>query len=311
MVELIHKRSNWRLRRLELSSLNLFQVPVEVLCSALCDLEEVSLMFARPSLAQMTGLLTGVRERERLTLSKLDLASVDLSRLPAQLLAEAACKLTEINLTGTNLSPDKLVTMFTVLGQTEDVKLQSLNVSYCRLSAVLPPVLCSVVSKLSHVSLHAAHLTRSQSQTLVRELQEMTHLDLGYNDLSSVPSHMVAGLLCRAAHLDVTGCCLTSSQTEDMFSFIATTKQSINLRSLQISNNDLSSISPDTLSKVARKLDVVNFNQTCLTCDQVTFLQNNNVPKDQLKARGLNANDCSLLRNVDVLLENHFVKYEL
>ena len=310
MLQLVLTRRDWRLRSLDLSSLNLFSLPTSLLTPVLCLLEEVSLQLARLSQAQLTGLLTGLTASERLALARLDLSGVDLSGVGPELLARAISRLTQVNLTGTNLSQDSLVSLFTVLHQTEELRLENINLSYFRLSAVPPAVLSGVVNKLHRVNLHATQLTGAQTETLLGGMVEMEELDIGYNDLSSVPPGLMASSLSRVSHLNITGCCLSTHQVTGLFQSIVSPDQKIRLRTLQISNNNLSSISPDNLTKVAQKLDEVNFNQTCLSSDQVLVLHQK-VPADQLKARGEDANDCSLLRGVDDLLENHFAKYKL
>ena len=310
MLQLVLSRRDWRLRSLDLSSLNLLSLPPSLLTPVLCGLEEVNLQFARLSLAQLTGLATGVTASDRLALARLDLSGVDLSGVGAELLCGAVSRLTQVNLTGTSLSQDSLVSLFTALHQAEELGLEYINLSYSRLSAMPPAVLSEVVNKLHRVNLHATHLTGAQTETLLSEMVEMEELDIGYNDLSSVPPGLLASSLCRVSQLNITGCCLSTHQINGLFQSIVSTDQNIRLRTLQISNNNLSSVSPDTLTKVAQKLDEVNFNQTCLSSEQVLVLQQK-VPADQLKARGEDANDCSLLRGVDNLLENHLAKYKL
>ena len=167
MLQLVLTRRDWRLRSLDLSSLNLFSLPPSLLTPVLCGLEEVSLQFARLSLAQLTGLLTGLTASERLALARLDLSGVDLSGVGPELLARAISRLTQVNLTGTNLSQDSLVSLFTVLHQTEELRLENINLSYFRLSAVPPAVLSGVVNKLHRVNLHATQLTGAQTETLL------------------------------------------------------------------------------------------------------------------------------------------------
>ena len=318
-MELTQSSPDWRLRVLDLSSLNLFPVSSATLTASLTAsltrLEEVDLQFARLTGSQVTALLGGLAERR--TLARLDISGVDLSRVTAELVAAAVCSLTEVNLTGTNLSQDKVSLVFTSIKETENLRLERLNVSYCGLSSVDPSVLSSVVSKLRSLNLHSVHLTADQVAAVVRAVRLMDDLDLSYNDLSSLPGDLAAQTLCRARHLNISGSGLTTQQINSLFQLISNKDLKTNLTNLDISNNNLSSISPDILSKVAAKLDQVNFNQTCLSSEQVRFLQSN-LPTEKVKniaiqRRGENANDCSLMNSldVDILLRNYLASFKL
>ena len=267
----------------------------------------------------MTAVLAGGSERRRRTLQRLDLSGVDLSKVPADLVATAVCSLTEVNITGTNLSQDKLSLIFTSIMdmERENLRLEKLNVSNCGLSSVGPSVLSRVLSKLKSLNLHNVQLTVDQVAAVVQDIKVMDDLDLSYNDLSSLPADLTASALCRASHLRLSGSGLTSQQTNSIFQLILNKEEKTNLTNLDMSNNNLSSISPDILSKVAAKLDQVNFSQTCLSSEQVTFLQNNlpseKVKKIAIQGRGENANDCSLLNSLDVdtLLRNYLARFKL
>ena len=315
-MELLQAPPDWRLSRLDLSSVNLFPVSPALLTTALCRLEQVNLQFARLTGSQLTALLAGISEGS--TLSRLDLTGVDLSKVPGNLVAAAVCNLTEVNITGTNLSQDKLSTIFTSIMEREELRLERLNVSNCSLSSVSASVLSRVLSKLKSVNLHSAQLSPEQVGAVAQDIQLMDHLDLSYNDLSSLPADLTAEAFCRAGSLNISGSGLTSSQTNSIFQLISNKDQNTNLTNLDICNNNLSSISPDILSKVAAKLDQVNFNQTCLSSEQVSFLQNN-LPTEKVRniaiqGRGENANDCSSLMNsmdVDILLKNYLASFKL
>ena len=305
-----------------MSSLNLFPVTPAILTAALCRLEQVDLQFARLTGRQLRAVLTGGSETNprtvrRRTLQRLDLSGVDLSKVPVDLVASAVCSLTEVNITGTNLSEDKLSILFTSIMERENLRLEKLNVSNCGLSSVDPSVLSRVLSKLKSLNLHSVQLSAEQVAAVAQDIKLMDHLDLSYNDLSSLPADLTAEALCRAGHLNISGSCLTTQQTNSIFRLISNKDQKTNLTNLDICNNNLSSISPDILSKVAARLDKVNFSQTCLSSEQVTFLQNN-LPTEKLKriaiqGRGENANDCSLLNtlDVDVLLKNYLATFKL
>ena len=316
LLELLQSPPCWRLARLELSSLNLFPVSPALLTSVLTGLEEVDLKFARLTASQLTALLAGITPAS--SLRQLDLSGVDLSKVQPHLVAAAVCNLREVNITGTNLSQDKLSLIFSSIMEREDLRLEKFSLSNCSLSSVSAPVLSTVLSKLKSVSLHSAQLSPEQVAAVAADIQLMDHLDLSYNDLSSLPADLAAEALCRAGSLNISGSALTSSQTNSIFQLISNKDQNTNLTNLDICNNNLSSISPDILSKVAAKLHQVNFNQTCLSSEQVTFLQNN-LPTEKVKniaiqGRGENANDCSSLVNsmdVDILLKNYLASFEL
>ena len=324
LLELIQSSSDWRVTRLDVSSLNLFPVSPSLLTGALCRLEQVDLQFARLTGSQVTAVLAGGSEdggprteRRRRTLQRLDVSGVDLSKVPADLVAAAVCSLTEVNITGTNLSQDKLSLVFTSIMERENLRLEKLNVSNCGLSSVDPSVLSTVLSRLKSLNLHSVHLTAEQVAAVVQDIKLMDHLDLSYNDLSSLPADLAAEALCRASHLNISGSSLTCQQTNSILQLISNKDQETNLTNLDICNNNLSSISPDILSKVAAKLDQVNFNQTCLSSEQVTFLHNN-LPTEKMKniaiqGRGENANDCSQLSSLDVdtLLRDYLSSFKL
>merc|ERR1719186_1130247 len=90
------------LEKVNLASVDLSRVPASLLARAVCRPQRVDLAGTRLTEQQSTAMLEASLTSN--TLVEVSLASVDLSRVPASLLAKAVCRLQRVDLAGTRLT---------------------------------------------------------------------------------------------------------------------------------------------------------------------------------------------------------------
>ena len=93
---------------------------------------------------------------------------------------------------------------------------------------------------------------------LLTEELELRNLDIGWNDLSSVPADILAKAVLRLTRVNLRDCNLSNEQTLAIFGTIYASEES-ELKYLDIGQNELSMVAPDILAKVVFRLEEINF----------------------------------------------------
>ena len=133
-----------------------------VLAAALVRLEEVS-RAENLTQAQLESFFKKIASCDNMKLRKLDIYKrIDLSEVPSDILAEAVVKVNEVNISGTNLSPDQVQNIFSCITNCQCLALNNLDISQNDLSSVSPEVLAESVSRLKSIHLRVTCLTSSQ-----------------------------------------------------------------------------------------------------------------------------------------------------
>jgi len=146
------------LEDINLSRINLRQVPAELLANAVSHLQTVNLLYSGLSTEQCIQVLEASLSSESLV--DVNLSMVNLSGVPADLLARAVSRLQTVNLSHTKLTTEQCIQLLEAsLSSTSlvDVDLESIN-----LSGVPAYLLARAVSRLQTVNLRFTRLTTEQ-----------------------------------------------------------------------------------------------------------------------------------------------------
>jgi len=186
-----------KLKKFDLDGNDLSHVEPEVLARAAVKLEELGLKDTKLRTEQISSILATIAQEDT-KLKKLNLEGNDLSHVEPEVLARAAVKLEELDLSYTELRPEQITSIFTTIPQ-EDTKLKKLNLEGNDLSHVEPEVLATGAVKLEQLGLQDTKLRPDQITsiiiTIAQEDIKLKKLNLCGNDLS----HVEPEVLSRAA----------------------------------------------------------------------------------------------------------------
>ena len=312
-----------RIRRLDLTFNDLSEVDPCVLASSLRRCESVDVDDEAITTEQIKAIFKGlVRSSDiggcsSFNLKKLDIRNYDLSGLTPDMIGAALVKFEEVNISDTHLTPHHLAAVFQTITTSPIVRLVRLDCSKNDVSSVPGDLLTDAVSRLETVNMSHTRLNQAQLLTLCKRVADnpgsMRTLKLGHTpDLVLVTPHILAGAVCRLEEMSL------STVTVEQLDYLCTAItecSSLRLRSLVLSYQDLSDITPDTLALAVCYLEDVDLYDTKLTTRQLDTLFNVILDCKDLKLRRLNLanNDlggvepgklgAALCRVVDVNLE--------
>ena len=154
------------------------------------------------------------------------------------------------------------------------------------LSLVDPSLLARAVVRLEQVNMYGAKLTEQQVEEIFTAISEknggMKKLVLGSNNLSAVGPGLVVSAVKQVEELNVEKTQLTRKQAEAIL--IAISEGICELKKLDISNNDFSTVSPWLLASALNRLEeVVISDDTQLTKEQVEAILTKSCLKTSLK----------------------------
>ena len=250
-----------------------------------------------PSLTpeHVTSLISKIADSSVMNMKSLRLDSRAISHLPPELLSRAVTKLELWASTTGNLTAAQISAVFTKLSVEKDHKLTELLLEWINLSAVPTETVVAVISGLECVGLRCTELTAQQLTEIFRGLLaledlKLRHLDLAYDNLSAVPTDVLVAGISGLEKVNFSGTNLTSNQLTEIFTRLSIVKEH-KLRDLNLSRNNLSSVPTDLLVAVISGLEVVGFQSSSLTSEQITeiFIRLS-VVKDH-KVRNLDLSD--------------------
>ena len=317
-----------RIRRLDLIFNDLSEVDPCVLASSLRRLESVAIDDNEITTEQIKAFFKGlVRSSDiggcsSFNLKKLDIRNYDLSGLTPDMIGAALVKFEEVNISDTHLTPHHLAAVFQTITTSPIVRLVRLDCSKNDVSSVPGDLLTDAVSRLETVNMSHTRLNQAQLLTLCKRVADnpgsMRTLKLGHTpDLVLITPQILAGAVCRLEEMSLSAWDTTELTVEqlDYLCTAITECSSLRLRSLELSSQDLSDITPDTLALAVCCLEDVDLYDTKLTTRQLDTLFNVILDCKDLKLRRLDLakNDlggvepgklgAALCRVVDVDLE--------
>ena len=239
-----------------------------------------------------------IANSDHLRLKELSLIRVDIAIICPLLVSEAAVKLEKFSTSLDNSSsftnPGLVGVIVQRIGQCRNLRLRELKMNNTKLSSVPESILVGAISRLEKLSLSSSSLTASQLMAIFTLLSSSVHhklrsLDLSFNDLSSVPTELLATALTSGPEeviLNQTS--LTVVQLTGIFTQLSLSEHH-KVRILDLSNNNLSSVPAETLvTAIMSGVREVRLPRTNLTADQLTGIYTTLVDRKPQSLRRIN-----------------------
>ena len=204
----------------------------------------------------------------------LDISQQDLSGLAPEILDRLFSRMSWVYLKNVRLSADQVCQVFSSLEQSEEC--ECLYYIGSDLSSVSPQSLSRAAVRLTKLELYETQLRSDQVTALFRLLVEqgetkLEYLDLGHNNLSSVPAPSLATAVGRLKEVKISYSQLGEDQWTNIFHSIATSPE-LRLTVLDVYGNDLSGVNPDLLSRALVRLEEADLHMTDLTPQQASAI---------------------------------------
>ena len=221
---------------------------------------------------QVNGVFLVMSEGTKL--KEVCLRDLNISQVEPMILASAARRLEELVIWRTfstenesELSDLQTKTLFNTLSKKTELK--RLIILAKNMINVDPRVLARALNNLEEVHLFDNMITDLQSRTLLDMMSENTflqNLTIINNGLETVQPNLLGGSLSQMKELILVNCRLTPEQTNSLFSSM---KEKCKMTSLDISNNNLSSVNPEVLASAVITLTNITMHNNHLTFGQV------------------------------------------
>ena len=277
------------LRGLTLANTSVCRLEPGLLCRLVSRLQEVVLRGACLTSTQATALcctLTGISR-----LKSLDLSVNNLSLIDPSLLVGAITRLVEVKLVRTNLTREQASAICSALPHAS--RLRGLDLSHNNLSSVSPTLLVPAIWSLEEARLWGCSLTGQQLESLCRALRQpgvLRILDMTGNKLSQLEPQLLASAVSKLQEVRLVRTSLTMEQASALC--LAKDEQTC-LRSLDLSNNNLSAVLPEVLVKAVAWLEELRLWGASLTSRQASALCSSLRHTTTLRSLDLSVNDLS------------------
>lgn len=209
------------LENANLSLNDLSGVSGELLASAVSHLHIVNLFNTKITNDQCVALLKA--SLCSTTLQNINMAAVNLSKVPAELLANLISRLQKVNMGKTDLTTDQCVAI--LKASLYSKTLRNIDLRFVNLSEVPVDLLANSMSRLQDVGLYRTDLTTDQSVALLRaslSTRTLTNLSLMNIDLSEVPAELLANSISRLRDFKLYRTGLTTDQCAVLKSRLST-----------------------------------------------------------------------------------------
>ena len=265
------------IKKINLRDLDCSDVEPELYSAALINIDTVW-PDSEDGAEKVSSLFSKIAATDDLRLRELWLSQVDISHITPVIFSAAALKLAKLDAFQCSLTDDQLCGVFTQLSLSEHQRLRVLRLCDNDLSSVPPETLLAAISGLEEVALSNTGLTTEQLTAVSSQLSAVEHcrlttLDLAFNNLSSVPVQMLAGVG-SLKKLNLSNTNLTEVQLSSLFTELSDLEGGIErLRILNLSNNDLSSVPSQTLVSALSALEEVMLYNTKLIPDHLAGIR--------------------------------------
>ena len=257
LFEKISSYEDLRLKNLILNNINISSFPTELVSQALRKIEEVNIRNSSLRYTQLNQLFEDLQED--CPLKRLDLSQNSLWYFfqPAGL-----CQLEEVRLSQVFMTDRTLASILSSITKSPQLRLKHLDLSHNNLSKLPPSTLAEAALKLEAVSLSQTKLRPEQITELFSRLRDgpdcrLKILNISNNRLSSLPSGMLSQVICRLEEANLANTRLNTEQVTAIFRELLTIAP-LKLKKLNISLNNLSSLSLPTLRQAVARLEQIN-----------------------------------------------------
>ena len=256
------------IRELHLTRCSMKFVKTDLLASLISKMEKVKLSGIKLTSEQLSTLCQHMIDSAEL--ASLDLVDMALSSAQPKLLAQALSGLQVLGLYNTQLSHQQFSSLCLILRESTPMK--CLTIRMVNLCTVSPSILAGTVWRLEEVNLYHTTLTPHQVSAVFLLLNKSSHiksLNLTGNSLSSVDSNILSNTVSKLEKVALYNTKLTSQQVCALFRALQANTQ---MKSLNLGENDLSSVEPKLLARGISKLEMLDLYNTKLTAQQVSAL---------------------------------------
>ena len=275
-VSFRHMSEKTELLELKILNINekLSNINPDIMASALNKLE---LLWMSNSLTaeQMNSIFNTMSEKT--TLYGLCLTDVNISTTQPNVLAKAVNKLRILFFHRfvnkpyiTDITASQAQSMFSIISTGTNLKM--LEISTRQLPTIEPLILARAINKLEDVSLLNSQITTEQAQAIFKQMAEETQLkslkNLRHN-LSMIPANIFGNGLRKLEEVSLRHCNLNKEQVLALFLGVSTGSQ---LKILDLSFNNLSSVEPYYLARGVNMFEDVTLTRTFLTCEQINTI---------------------------------------
>ena len=260
--------NNSQLKSLDISNNKLSSLEPDLLAKAIKHLETLNIMSTALTPQQTNSIISSIAKDSQV--KSLNMSFNNLSLVNVSLLTRAVNRQESLKMRETSLTTHQTESILATI--SEGSKLKSLDISFIDLSSVDPVLLARAVSKLDSFNVKGTSLTTEQVQSILADnskVSQLKNLNISYNNLSSVDPVTLARAVNSLETLDMKSTSLRTQQAESIFGAIVESSQ---LKTLNMSHNNLSSVNPELLSRAANELDTLILKKTSLTRQQQEFI---------------------------------------
>ena len=208
-------------------------------------------------------------------------------------LTELICNVEEVNLSESDIKSSEL---FEKIASCEDLRLKHLIVNNIDISSFPKDLVSRTLRKIEDVNISQSSMRYTQLNQLFEDLlsaedSQLKRLDLSQNNLSYFLQY--AGL-CLLEEVRLCQVFITTNTLTNILSSIAKSTN-LKLKHLDLSDNNLSKLSPAALAEAATKLEKLSVSRTKLNPEQITgiFSRLRKQPDSKLKSLNISNNRLS------------------
>ena len=188
--------------------------------------------------------------------------------LDPELLARTTSKLEELEIFARCLSTEQILAVLVGLGEASS-KIRKLRLEQVNLFVVIPAILVSVVEKLEEVNLVNTSVTNEQVEAVLAAIltdeSKLRLMNLSRNNLSLLDTTLLARSFAKLEVVQLEKTSLTSEQLETVLTAVP---ENSNLKTLNLSENNLSLVNVTLLLKAISQLKELSLANARLTTHQ-------------------------------------------
>ena len=295
---------------------NMEKVAPYMVAQVIAQMEEVTISYSYFTPAQMETLFKKIFVYNNLRLTRLNLSdendyynvpcicSYSLRMVDPEIFAEAILRLEVMTLTRTRTTNNQTEELFHRIIETKSKNLKTLHVNFCvlMLQEITASMLATAFVRLERLDISKKSLVRfHQLHRLFREIincrdDELVLKDVNLSDtqLGFLEPDLISSAVVRLEKVNISNCQATDRQLEHLIQTLADTEKPMRLNTLDLSENTLTRVPPESLSKAVCSIPVVNLSKSKLTKIQLNCLFENIAGNKDLKLRELSIENCNL-----------------
>merc|ERR1712126_349118 len=236
---------------------------------------------------QVEGLFAKIKDKEEITLKRLDIQGNYLQPVDPTVMASALSKLETVNLRGTSLTTGHLEALFTAITEG-DVTLKNLDIGDNNCAKPNMDLMASALCKLETAVISLMDLESSEVDTILTAIRDtdgitLKNLDMRDTELTDVQDGLMASAFSKLETVSVLG-----TRYWDIESVLSAVKNGdTKLRSIDLGKQNMQEVDPELFAEAACKLETA-----CFFASEIT--------PQQMKALFVAFNEDCRLKNLDL-----------